>query len=357
MMMQDVQEAMAIVAADELASFVDAMIADLSVIGVKAKDGAEDRFVFGALGDAGQLRLEHDVTILPPKKYVLPPHEKLAKITLGPEPSADSCTPKAAPAVLIGVHPYDMVAINQIDRLMMREGSPDPNYVARRQSLTIIGVDPARPGQRAFWGDMDCEKVEGGFDLWLTPIDGAYVVEIGSDKGAALLEKYAATREVTEADLDACKQVRGKLKAIGSQKGVSFGPMLLPSLLRGSFDSKVWDEKSEKCLSCGSCNLVCPTCYCFDVADEIALSLDSVTRSRSWDGCVLENFAKVAGDENFRERRSQRYRHRFYRKGMYQYDKYGQIACVGCGRCASACLPDIADPVAVYGALKEGSTK
>ena len=83
MMMQDVQEAMAIIAADDLANFVNAMIADQSVIGVKAKDGADDRFVFGALGDAGQLRLDYDVTILPPKKYVLPPHEKLAEFKRG----------------------------------------------------------------------------------------------------------------------------------------------------------------------------------------------------------------------------------------------------------------------------------
>ena len=149
--------------------------------------------------------------------------------------------------------------------------------------------------------------------------------------------------------------MREGLPRLGAARRIGFRPTELPRLLRRSFEHGIWAEQARKCLSCGSCNLVCPTCYCFDVKDDVDISLKTGNRYRTWDGCVLEDFAKVAGDENFREERLQRYRHRFYRKGMYLYDKYGQIACVGCGRCASACLPDIADPIAVYNALKEGN--
>ena len=150
-------------------------------------------------------------------------------------------------------------------------------------------------------------------------------------------------------------EARDKLKTLGTPDQAPFRPTDLPGLLRGAFDNPIWAEKAQKCLSCGSCNLVCPTCYCFDVKDEVDISLKSAERYRVWDGCLMEDFAKVAGDENFREDRLQRYRHRFYRKGMYLFDKYGLIACVGCGRCASACLSDIADPVAVYGTLAKGA--
>ncbi|NQU76571.1 MAG: 4Fe-4S dicluster domain-containing protein, partial [Planctomycetes bacterium] len=136
---------------------------------------------------------------------------------------------------------------------------------------------------------------------------------------------------------------------------LDFRPAELPGLLRRFFDHGVWAKQALTCLSCGSCNLVCPTCYCFDVRDDVDISLKTGRRERIWDGCLLEDFAKVGTGENFREDRLQRYRHRFYRKGMYLYDKCGQIACVGCGRCSAACLPDIADPVTVYNTLKEGN--
>lgn len=76
-------------------------------------------------------------------------------------------------------------------------------------------------------------------------------------------------------------------------------------------------------------------------------------RIRFWDGCQLENFAKVATGENFRRKRVERYKHRFYRKTVYQFEKYNHLACVGCGRCSSVCLPNIADPLSLINAVKE----
>ena len=339
----------------QLSSFVEKMIAAGPVVGVKAKEGTEDRFAFGPLGSASELRLDYDVTILPPKKYLLPARETLVRFRLDNSPVTEPCVEAPRATVLIGVHPYDMIAMNQLDRLM-RAGYPDPNYLARREAFTVIGVDPARASEKAFWGAMGCDAVEKGFDLWLTDIGGTYVVEIGSQKGAALLEEYAETRDATEKELEARSGARKKLKELGTTRAVRFRPAELPGLLRRSFESGIWEEKARKCLSCGSCNLVCPTCYCFDVRDEVNISLKEGERYRVWDGCVLEDFAKVGTGENFREKRLARYRHRFYRKGMYLYDRYGHIACVGCGRCATACLPDIADPVAVYNDLKEAET-
>jgi len=335
--------------APQLSSFLDRLIAEQPVAGVQAKG---DRFVFGWLQNASELRLDYDVTLLPPKKYLMPQREKLVTFKLGDPPTAAPCVEELEPMALVGVHPYDMIAINQLDRLML-ETNPDPNYLARRKSLVVIGVDPARAAEKAFWGAMDCSLVNDGFDLWLTDIGGTYVIEVGTDRGASLLDRYADARAASPEELDARSQLRLKLKEIGTPREVRFRPANLPTLLRGSFAHGLWEEKAQKCLSCGSCNLVCPTCYCFDVKDDVDISLKTGERYRVWDGCVLQDFAKVGTGENFREERFQRYRHRFYRKGMYLYDKYGYIACVGCGRCASVCLPDIADPVGVYNALKE----
>ena len=113
-------------------------------------------------------------------------------------------------------------------------------------------------------------------------------------------------------------------------------------------ESSFWEKHSEKCLACGSCVLVCPTCYCFDVKDNPDLSLEQGERVRIWDGCLLEDFAKVASGENFRATRPTRYRHRYFKKGKYLYDRFGFVSCVGCGRCSSNCLPDIANPVNLF---------
>jgi len=332
--------------------FVNALIAGRTVVGAKAKDTHVDRFVFGPLQDVSELRLDYDVTLLPPKKYLLPVRETLVTFELGDSPAAEPCIGEPQPMALIGVHPYDMIALNQLDRVMS-EGNPDPNYRARRERLTIIGSDPVRANENAFWKQMGCEHVEDGFDLWLTDIGGTYLIEVGTERGEALLAEYGEAREATKEELILRAKCRKIVLSKIRERPVKFRPEELPGLLRGSFNHPVWKENAQECLSCGSCNLLCPTCYCFDVRDTVDISMTKGERYRVWDGCVLEDFARVGTGENFREERFQRYRHRFYRKGMYLYDRYGLIACVGCGRCVAACLPGIADPVKVYNTLKE----
>ena len=134
-----------------------------------------------------------------------------------------------------------------------------------------------------------------------------------------------------------------------SQQKFDFPPELIPELLKDSYGkSGFWEKHSEKCLACGSCVLVCPTCYCFDVKDNPDLSLEHGERIRTWDGCLLEDFAKIASGENFRATRPTRYRHRYFKKGKYLFDRFGFVSCVGCGRCSSNCLPDIANPVNLF---------
>jgi sulfhydrogenase subunit beta (sulfur reductase) len=99
--------------------------------------------------------------------------------------------------------------------------------------------------------------------------------------------------------------------------------------------------------------MVCPTCFCFDVQDQVNWDLCSGTRCRQWDGCLLSEFAMVAGGHNFRRQREQRYRHRFYRKGKYLPERCGFVGCIGCGRCVGACVAKIASPVELYNALLE----
>jgi ferredoxin len=109
---------------------------------------------------------------------------------------------------------------------------------------------------------------------------------------------------------------------------------------------------AKTCFACGSCNVVCPTCYCFDVKDDVNWDMATGRRERCVDGCLLDGFTKVAGNHEFRKVQAHRFRHRLFRKAKYVPAKIGgQIACVGCGRCVSACLPNIANPVTIYNKL------
>jgi ferredoxin len=131
---------------------------------------------------------------------------------------------------------------------------------------------------------------------------------------------------------------------------LSFDVGELSPLMSQAYESPHWDQLAEKCLACGQCTLVCPTCFCFNVYDEVELNLVDGERRRRWDSCQLDEFASVAGGENFREHQAARLRHRFMRKGRYLMEKYGELGCTGCGRCARSCLVDIS-PVDVFNEL------
>jgi ferredoxin len=196
---------------------------------------------------------------------------------------------------------------------------------------------------------MDTLTVSNGYDLHLTDLGEAYAVDVGSEKGAALLEKHAGASQATEADMQQLNRVLGAKWPRFPYK-LEFDVGELSSLMSQAYDSLLWDELAEVCLACGQCTLVCPTCFCFNVYDEVELNLQEGERWRRWDSCQLDEFARVAGGENFREQQAARLRHRFMRKGRYLIEKYGELGCTGCGRCARSCLVDIT-PVKVFNDL------
>ena len=334
---------------EDLRLLFNALKAKMDVIGVVAK---ERRFVFGHVKRFEDLRLDYDVTIQPPTRFLLPERETLLKLRLGKTPKAEP-TLDTTPRVLFGVHPYDIKAIELLDEVFMSV-YPDPHYITRRQNTLIIGVDCLHPSPHSFASSMGTHQTENGFDLLLTDVGGAYMVMVGSRRGAELLAQH------TEAQKPSAEGIATQ-KALHDAAVESFALHLdvarerLPKLLEDHYDHPYWVERSEACLGCGSCVMVCPTCFCFDVKDEVSLDMQSGERIRHWDACMLPDFAKVAGGENFRHGKASRFRHRIFRKGKYILERYGMVGCVGCGRCITACLPDIASPVEAFNAIAEAA--
>jgi sulfhydrogenase subunit beta (sulfur reductase) len=332
------------IAKDDFAVFVDALVGKTRVIGVQAKG---DRFDFAPLASAKDLRLDYDVTLQPPKKYFLPPKEVLMTFEMG---GAYKSEYEDEPFVLLGVHPYDVVAINQMDELFQQDNY-DTHYMQRRNNATIIACDVVKPSDNVFASSMETAVVKEGFDVLLTDVGDAYVAESGTPKGEKLLAEMKAVT-ADEAALKDRDAVWAKNKKGLNRHELKCDPAYLPKLLGKAYDHGVWEERARTCFACGSCNQVCPTCYCFNVQDDVNWDFKTGKRERAWDGCLLDGFTKVAGEHEFRNQRADRFRHRLYRKAKYVPAKIGgQIACVGCGRCVGACLPDIANPVSVYNRL------
>lgn len=322
--------------------FVAALIAAGPVYGPVARRA---KFVFARLEAPRELRLDHDVTILPPKKLFFPPAQDLIRF------DGDRFAACVAPEekVLLGVHPYDVRAIDMTD-LLFRERHADVNYLAHRETTTIVAASVQTASPRAFWASMGREAEPQGHDALLTRLAGGYLYETGTPKGEALLAR-GTFAPATDAQVQAAAAAREAVKALCPET-LAHPSDAVAKKVRAVFrKERLWDELAADCFSCGSCNTVCPTCYCFDVQDTWNVDQQSGARTRYWDACLTEDFATISlgggRTENFRETRGDRFRHRFMRKAVYLNEKLGGPACVGCGRCSAACTADIADPVRV----------
>jgi len=304
-------------------------------------------FAFETISRVSDIRLDYDVTALPPKKFLLPAKEVLVTFHNG---SHYQSVFQADPFILFGVHPYDMKAITQMDQVF--SGSQkDEHYLARRAQCSIVALDPLTISANNFSACMNAGVVKDGWDVLLSKVGNVFLAEARTDKGQALMRYLAPTPAATPEQLQAREKMWEANLQTQRKHQLKCAPEDLPDLLGRNYDHPLWQERANLCFSCGACNVVCPTCYCFDVQDDVDWSLNCGTRCRSWDGCLLRDFASVAGGHNFRNRSAERFRHRFYRKAKYMPEKMGELTCVGCGRCVSACVPKISNPVEVYNKL------
>lgn len=329
---------------DRLDELVSGLSASHEVIGPVAKG---DKFVFAPIVEPSALRLDYDTTLLPPKKYFVPPAEELMRFrTADGHVSGDEAV--VSPRVLFGLHPCDINALMLMDNVFLGEYE-DPYYKARRDNTLLVGVG-CTPSAGCFCNAWGTDEVHWGFDIFLSDLGDRYFVSVRSVEGAELLDRCVETRHTTAEDTAEFQRVTRRFKDSFSAE---LDTAQIPLLLDAKFNDAVWDELGEKCLSCGACSMVCPTCYCFDVKDRLTPDGKNGSRVRVWDSCQFSEFAEVAHGHNFRNSRASRVKYRYYHKQWGYLSKFERVLCVGCGRCEQACKADIS-PRVVIEALQQG---
>jgi hypothetical protein len=340
-----------------LQALIDALVADgRKVIGPTVRDGAivcEEITQVGELpagwGDQqapGQYRLrrrEDDALfgyVVGPdswKRYLFPP----VAVTWHAELNADGVTitppPDPPRYAFLGVRGCELAAIAIQDRVLFHTAYPDRDYTARREGLLLIAVNCSTPAATCFCSSMGTgPRVGPGYDLALTELlDGdhpRYLVEVGSEKGAALVAKLS-TRAAAPADQAAAAAVwtaaEGAITKTMAADGVQ-------ELLVRNLEHPRWDEVGARCLACTNCTMVCPTCFCADFREAGGLSAGESEQHRTWASCFAVDHSYIHGGSMRTSGRS-RYRQWMTHKLSTWHKQFGTSGCVGCGRCIAWC--------------------
>lgn len=349
---------------------LDALIAALrddgyAVIGPRVRDGA---VVYDPLDNAadlpwgwideqdggryrlvreGEAAFAHVVGPQSWKRHLYPPRQTLwtgrrdgAGFTVS---APDGAVPRYA---FLGVRSCELAAMAVQDRVfgvtphggraVGEQQFTDSGYAARRNAAFLVAVNCGRAGGTCFCDSMGTgPKAAGGYDLALTELaEGGrheFLAEVGSDKGAAVLERLPR-RAAQPQDVEAAENAVERARAHMGRTMVD-DPA---SLLARNLEHPRWDEVAARCLSCANCTMVCPTCFCTTVEDTTDLTGEHVERWRRWDSCFTVDFSYIHGGAIRQSGRS-RYRQWMTHKLSSWWEQFGTSGCTGCGRCITWC--------------------
>ena len=308
---------------------------------VPVKEG--DFHAFRFIDDGKKPDFTFRNTRLSPKSLVYPQSERMFEYTLESN-SPDATILKEAskdyfPQAVVGIRPCDAHAFQIVRVNFDNPEYRDPWWVQRFEETTLVGLGCNEPCATCF-----CTSVgggpfeENGLDVLLFDLGDSFFARALSEKGETLLEK---TGQESQANESAREQAE-ELAAAALEKIASEVPTegLRAKGVKEVFEAPFWEETAFSCINCGTCTYLCPTCWCFDIQDEVlGIAGD---RIRNWDSCMFPLFTLHASGHNPRERKVQRVRQRFMHKLKYYVDKYDKgVQCSGCGRCVQHCPVNI----------------
>ena len=266
------------------------------------------------------------------KKFLYPPRVTLFSTKSNGKMTIERGDGEPPRYAFIGVRSCDLQAIAVQDRVLMGGAYRDPEYAARRSAAFIFAVNCTTASGTCFCTSMQSgPRVTGAYDLAATEVADAFVIDVGSEAGSQALEN------TTWAPANAFDVGRAKEAIQNAERKISREVRTdhLGSLLFENLESPLWKEVSGRCLGCGNCTMVCPTCFCSTVVDTVDLT-ERTERIRVWDSCHTTDFSHVHGG-NVRPSLRARYRQWVTHKFAAYKEQFGVAGCVGCGRCITWC--------------------
>lgn len=322
---------------DGVASFQPIQTADQLLQGMRdQQDGGRYRLTPGEPG----MLFEHVVGPDGPRQYLFPPSQDVLSFHVQSDGFViDAVPPAPKKLALLGIRPCELAAIGVQDRVFgLQDQHPmrcesEPYYTQSRQQAVTIVANCVRPGGTCFCLSMGTgPEATSGFDLAMTELRDGFVIAIGSKTGAELLEPLPSRPpSSTELELAELKLMRAR-----EHMGRTLDTSGLPQLLRQTIEHPYWDEVATRCLSCGNCTMVCPTCFCSTVQDSTDLKGVQAKRTRQWESCFTHQFSYLTAGP-VRHTIRGRYRHWMRHKLGTWHDQFGCSGCVGCGRCITWC--------------------
>ncbi len=294
-----------------------------------------DVYIYDRIVELKNLVKESVTTFLPIKKLFLPPRFSMFHYDGKTYTENIDSTEKR---IVYGVPACEIHSLLIFDRVFGHTYK-DPYYFRRRENTTIIALS-CIPCERCFCQSTKTQVIDEGFDLALTDLGDFYLIWVGTSKGDDLVRLAPKLFSENIMQKDIQKYIKWRATRDSKFEEV-LDFQILPDIMDLNYESPIWDEFAEKCLSCGACTMVCPTCNCYDVIDEIELKDSSVERERYWDSCMFKEYSMVAGGHNFRESKAERLKLWYTHKLKSFTGAYGKPSCVGCGRCVVTCPVDI----------------
>ena len=323
-----------------LADFVDQLMENHRVY---APVRQQDMTNFQEISTADQVDLSFANTTLSPKSIILPQSEVMFAFNL------DRTTDQAGilhqletdhfPRVIFGIRPCDAKAFDLLDLNFNTPSHQDTWWVRRRQITTLVGLGCNTPCPTCFCTSVGSGPfATEGLDLLLIDGDDEFIIQVITEKGQGLLNDIGVKAEASGAKKEVVSALQNS--SLQSIKSVVPTEGLKQHDANALFNAEFWEEVQFACINCGVCTFVCPTCWCFDIQDEVLKG--NGLRLRNWDSCMFTLFTLHGSGHNPRSQKLQRVRQRFMHKLKYFPDKYREsVACVGCGRCVQQCPVNI----------------
>ncbi|GAA5214381.1 4Fe-4S dicluster domain-containing protein [Corallincola platygyrae] len=267
------------------------------------------------------------------KPWLFLPEEPLWQLSTGVDASFESIPVDALSTAWVGARACDLAGLNLLDKHFLHNGCVDERYQKRREKLFVVAVNCHRSLATCFCASTaDGPEVSAGFDLLLDELNQGFVLVAATDKArsaiAALELSPATAAQIAAADV-------GREQARKQQR-VMPSPHKLAELQSANLSVEHWQEVAERCLTCGNCTAVCPSCFCFRATDDTPITGEQHQHGRQWDSCFSDSHSYIVGSQ-VHKTAEHKYRQWLLHKLSYWFGQYGRSGCSGCGRCISWC--------------------